>query len=296
MCGIAGVFSDKKVEIGNLMTEMLLSLQHRGEDSAGIALYGALDLDEDEFLVELEIKEEDKLKEIESYLPSNLNKEVNSRKPIYFTRFKGSLRDVKELVYKINRFDFSKVLSAGKIYMMKDTGNVEHLSKLFDSRKKMGTHAIGHTRFSTESVVDRYHAHPFQSLVKSDTAVVHNGQITNYWNIREKLENKGHHFETNNDTECIVHFIADKLNEGIKFEKALKMSVDYMDGPFSYIISIPRGIGIAKDSLGLRPAVIGESEDVSAIASEEMAIRKVLGKEANIDYLGPGEVKTFVGR
>ncbi len=111
--------------------------------------------------------------------------------------------------------------------------------------------------------------------------------------IQKKLENKNHFFETKNDTECIVHYIADKLNQDINLKKALQQSIKDMDGPFSYTILTPEGIGIAKDPLGLRPAVIGENNGVSAIASEEMALRKALGEEAEISYLSPGEVKTY---
>lgn len=293
MCGIAGVHSNKKIKIGKVITEMLRSLQHRGEDSAGIALYGGVELDKNSFLVEIEVGDHEDKEEIEKILGKKIKKEIEARKPIYVSKVNGELKEIREDVQKINSLDSSKVLSAGKIYMMKDTGSVQHLSSLYKSEEKTGTHAIGHTRFSTESTVDRYHAHPFQSFVRSDTTVVHNGQITNYWNLRERLEKKGHRFETDNDTECIVHYVADKLEDGYEFRRALKMSVKDMDGPFSYIISIPEGIGIAKDPLGLRPAMVGKSNGVSAIASEEMALRKALGEEAEIEHLSPGEVRTF---
>lgn len=293
MCGIAGVFSNKKTNIGNIITDMLESLQHRGEDSAGIAIYGGLELNKNEYLLEIEIEKREELEKIKSILGKEPKKKINSEPPIYFTTIKGELEKIREIIKEISYLEGVRVLSSGKIYMMKDTGSVNHLSRLFDSRKKRGSHAIGHTRFSTESKVDRYHSHPFQSLVKLDTTVVHNGQITNYWEIRDKLENKGHQFETNNDTECIVHYIADKLKEGRELKEALQESVKMMDGPFSYIIAVPEGIGVAKDSLGLRPAVIGQSKEFSAIASEEMALREALGEDAEITYLSPGEVKTF---
>ena len=160
--------------------------------------------------------------------------------------------------------------------MIKDVGLVKDIAARYNTKDKMGTHAIGHTRFSTESIVDRYHAHPFQSYIIPDITVVHNGQITNYWKIRDPLERKGHIFETNNDTECIVHYIADKLSQDYNLEEALEQSVKDMDGPFSYIVGTPNGVGIAKDQLGLRPGVMAENDEVFAIASEEVALREVM--------------------
>lgn len=295
MCGIAGVFANKEMNIGEVMTEMLESLQHRGEDSAGIVIYNNLKLNKNNYLLEIEVSNQSNKSKIEKILDKKINKEIKSEKPIYTSKISGKLCEIREKIQEINQLRYSKVLSAGKIYMMKDTGSVDHLSKLFGSKYKNGTHAIGHTRFSTESTVDRYHAHPFQSFVKTDTTVVHNGQITNYWNVRRRLEEKEIYFETDNDTECIVHFIADKLKRGYNLNKALEMSVEEFDGPFSYIISTSEGIGIAKDSLGLRPAIVGETDGIYAIASEELALKKALGEKAKIDHLDPGEVKTFSG-
>ena len=106
--------------------------------------------------------------------------------------------------------------------MIKDVGLVKDIAKRYNVPSRVGTHGIGHTRFATESGVDRYHAHPYQSYITPDITVVHNGQITNYWKIRDPLERKGHKFESFNDTECIVHYMADKLHQGYKLEEALE--------------------------------------------------------------------------
>ena len=106
------------------------------------------------------------------------------------------------------------------------------------------------------------------------------------------MERKGHIFETFNDTECLVHYIADKLDSGYSLEEALEQSVEDMDGPFSYIIATPKGIGIAKDKLGLRPGVMAETDDIFAIASEEVSLREVVDTH-NIEQISPGEVMVY---
>lgn len=109
---------------------------------------------------------------------------------------------------------------------------------------------------------------------------------------KRSLERKGHIFETTNDTECIVHYIADKLADGYSLEEALEESVKDMDGPFSYIIATPTGIGIAKDKLGLRPGVMAEDDNVFAIASEEVALREVVDTRC-VEQINPGEVRVY---
>lgn len=303
MCGIAGVvFKDGKLHpIGDYLTRMLDALQHRGPDSAGFAIYGGLGLGENEYLLNIEVKERKNLLEqvkdtINSTTPIKEEEIIPSVENYIIYRCKVSVNDfsqLKPLIMSIDKIDDVIVLNGSHSFeMIKDVGLVNDIAARYGTNSKMGTHAIGHTRFSTESIVDRYHAHPFQSYIIPDITVVHNGQITNYWKIRDPLERKGHIFETSNDTECIVHYIADKLKEGYKLDEALEQSIKDMDGPFSYIIGTPNGIGIAKDQLGLRPGVMAENDEVFAIASEEVALREVLDTH-DIDQISPGESRAY---
>ncbi|NYB28045.1 MAG: glutamine amidotransferase [Methanobacteriaceae archaeon] len=303
MCGIAGVvFKDSKIHpVGNFMTKMLEALQHRGPDSAGFAIYGGLGLLENEYLLNIEIKETPGLLEqvkntVNSTTPIKKEEIIPSVEDYIIYRCKialNSFNELKPLIMDIDDINNVIVLNGSHSFeMIKDVGLVKDIAERYNTQDKKGTHAIGHTRFSTESLVDRYHAHPFQSYIIPDITVVHNGQITNYWKIRDPLERKGHIFETTNDTECIVHYIADKLNEGYKLEEALEQSVKDMDGPFSYIVGTPNGVGIAKDQLGLRPGVMAENEEVFAIASEEIALREVMDTH-DIDQISPGEARAY---
>ncbi|AIS31471.1 MULTISPECIES: glutamine amidotransferase [Methanobacterium] len=303
MCGIAGVvFKDKNLHpVGRFMTRMLDALQHRGPDSAGFALYGGLGLREHEYLLNIEVKEKPGLLEevktrVNTAFPIESEEIIPSVENYLIYRCKvvlDSFSQLKPLIMDVDKIEDVIVLNGAHSFeMIKDVGLVNEIAARYNTEDKMGTHAIGHTRFSTESIVDRYHAHPFQSYIIPDITVVHNGQITNYWKIRDPLERKGHIFETNNDTECIVHYIADKLSQNYSLEEALEQSVKDMDGPFSYIVGTPNGVGIAKDQLGLRPGVMAENDEVFAIASEEVALREVMDT-SDIEQISPGETRAY---
>ncbi len=303
MCGIAGVvFKDKNLHpVGRFMTRMLDALQHRGPDSAGFALYGGLGLREHEYLLNIEVKEKPGLLEevktrVNTTFPIESEEIIPSVENYLIYRCKvvlDSFSQLKPLIMDVDKIEDVIVLNGAHSFeMIKDVGLVNEIAARYNTEDKMGTHAIGHTRFSTESIVDRYHAHPFQSYIIPDITVVHNGQITNYWKIRDPLERKGHIFETNNDTECIVHYIADKLAQNYSLEEALEQSVKDMDGPFSYIVGTPNGVGIAKDQLGLRPGVMAENDEVFAIASEEVALREVMDT-SDIEQISPGETRAY---
>ena len=303
MCGIAGViYKDKETHnVGESLTSMLESLQHRGPDSAGYAIYGGLGFLENYYQLNIEVKRK-------RGTLDNLKSLLNQISPIFEDQLIESVGDsdvytckivlerysrLKPLIRDLDELDGVQVINGSHSFeMIKDIGKVKDIAKRFDVKSKVGTHGIGHTRFATESGVDRYHAHPYQSYIIPDITVVHNGQITNYWKIRDPLERKGHIFESYNDTECIVHYMADKLNEGYKLEEALDQAVIDLDGPFSILVGTPNGIGIAKDKLGLRPGVMVETDEIFAIASEEMALHNVIDSD-KIEQIAPGETRAY---
>ncbi|ADC65813.1 glutamine amidotransferase class-II [Ferroglobus placidus DSM 10642] len=303
MCGIVGVlFKKRRDDLGSIVVEMMKNLQHRGKDGAGVAIYNSRSLDEDEFIIRLEIlgdtferiETTEKVEEIlERFAKLKSTETVREGEDYVIKDFNVKGIDfplLKKLALRLQSMERVSVLSAGKFEIFKDVGYITHVDEAYGISKRGGTHAIGHIRFSTESGVDRYHAHPFQSFLYPDIAVVHNGQITNYWKTRARLEAKGHYFTTDNDTECIVHYVADKLLEGYSLEEALESAVNGLDGPFAFIISTPNEIGVAKDKLGLRPALVAEDSEVFAISSEEVALEP-LGLKT--EYLAPGEWRVF---
>ncbi|WP_456483610.1 class II glutamine amidotransferase [Methanopyrus kandleri] len=305
-CGIAGIVLPEPGPVGAILTEMLDALQHRGPDSAGYGLYR--DVDTAVFVLELpaEDGEMELLGEVERALEGRQLKRVeriaeDAGTRVYrlfvegFSTGRQGQRELAEVVERIENSDIT-VLSAGHGFeILKDVGTAAEVSEQYGVEAIEGTHGIGHVRFSTESEVDRYHAHPFQSYMIPNMAVVHNGQITNYYTIRERLEIKGYQFKTNNDSECIVVYVADKLRDGYSLEEAMEEAIRDLDGPFCFIISTPDAIAVARDPLGLRPGVIGFGKDGAvAVASEEVALRRIFGDELEgIEQIEPGEYEVF---
>lgn len=296
ICGIAGVMFGGSGEVGSLMTSMLKGLQHRGLDSAGVAFFHTEERLEDEYIIRVFTRDVvGALSKVSTAIAEAggdiRNIEIKTMKGYGFDRYiiKARERDIRGIVDRINSTELSKVLSVGRsMDIIKDATSVEDLEANFQLGNFRGSHAIGHVRFSTESNTDLLHAHPFQSFDHLDVALVHNGQITNYWKSREKMERRGFKFQTGNDSELIVHYLIEKLKSGDSLGEALGASVDELDGPFSYIVSTSGQIGMVRDKLGLRPMVVLEGNGIRAVASEESALR-MLGKQGVVRNIKPGE-------
>jgi len=310
MCGIAGIIhkqAGKGVNIGEQMTSMLQALKHRGPDSTGYAMYGedngnqimrfkvaeAADL-EGSYDIHAEI--EGRLGLIDSRLAELGVKVVKKESPTeyahrYEIEFSGDMKKVADFVEDIEGVE---ILSIGNsLELVKDLGDAATVSGQYGLNSFNGTHGIGHTRMATESDVDIRSAHPYWAYPFSDVAVVHNGQLTNYWTNRRALERKGHRFSSNCDSELIAVYIADRMNQGDDLETAMKNSVEYLDGVFTYLVATKDELGMAKDVMAAKPMVVYEGDDMIALASEEVAIRKLF--DHHIETFDPyhGEVRVW---
>jgi len=310
MCGIAGIIhkqAGKDANIGEQMTSMLQALKHRGPDSTGYAMYGedngnqimrfkvaeAADL-EGSYDIHAEI--EGRLALIDSRLAELGVKVVKKESPTeyahrYEIEFSG---DMKKMADFIEDIEGVEILSIGhSLELVKDLGDAAVVSGQYGLDGFNGTHGIGHTRMATESDVDIRSAHPYWAYPFSDVAVVHNGQLTNYWTNRRALERKGHRFSSNCDSELIAVYIADRMNQGDDLETAMKDSVEYLDGVFTYLVATKDELGMAKDVMAAKPMVVYEGDDMIALASEEVAIRKLF--DHHIETFDPyhGEVRVW---
>jgi len=289
------------------MTSMLQALKHRGPDSTGYAMYGedngnqimrfkvaeAADL-EGSYDIHAEI--EGRLALIDSRLAELGVKVVKKESPTeyahrYEIEFSGDMKKVADFVEDIEGVE---ILSIGNsLELVKDLGDAATVSGQYGLDGFNGTHGIGHTRMATESDVDIRSAHPYWAYPFSDVAVVHNGQLTNYWTNRRALERKGHRFSSNCDSELIAVYIADRMNQGDDLETAMKNSVEYLDGVFTYLVATQDELGMAKDVMAAKPMVVYEGDDMIALASEEVAIRKLF--DHHIETFDPyhGEVRVW---
>src|SRR5205814_9537096 len=175
---------------------------------------------------------------------------------------------------------------------VKDLGDAETVAQGYGLGRIHGTHAIGHARMATESDVDISGAHPYWAYPFPDVAVVHNGQLTNYWQWKRRLERSGHRLQSQCESEIIAVYLAEKLAGGTELEEAMRDSLDELDGVFTYICVTDDALGVAKDEMAAKPLVLYESDDLVALASEEIAIRAVIDRE--IETYDPFEREVLV--
>jgi methylamine---glutamate N-methyltransferase subunit A len=308
MCGIAGIIyrDGEERPIGDVMASMLQSMKHRGPDSTGYALYrhangdirmrlkvadanDPRDFDFSERLSKRRGMVEDRLRRAGASIDAT--EQSTEYAFLYNLGYDG---DLKVLADAVENVPGAEVLSLGHaLEIVKDLGDAKSVASQYHLEKVMGTHAIGHCRMATESDVDISNAHPYWAYPFSDVAVVHNGQLTNYHEWRRRLERFGHRFQSMCDSEIIAVYLAEKMSNGSSLEEAMRMSLDELDGVFTYICVTENELGMAKDELAAKPLVLYESDDVIALASEEIAISRVIDHEITTFDPYEGEVRVW---
>ncbi len=309
MCGIAGIIHRKKPgDIGKEMTSMLQSLKHRGPDSTGFAIYGPPTANQ--HVMRFKVAEQEDLakgfqilrqiEERKADVDERLREtgvEITSEDQVTEYAFRYTFEfdgDMRRMVDYIEEVEGAEVMSLGEsLELIKDMGDAATVSDQYDLSSFVGSHAIGHTRMATESDVDIRSAHPFWAYPFSDVSVVHNGQLTNYFNSRRELEHRGHRFVSDCDSELISVYLADKMDHGTDLETAMRQSLDELDGVFTYVVATLDRLGMAKDVMAAKPMVLYEDDDTIVLASEEVAIRSIFPHE--IDTFDPyeGEVRVW---
>jgi glutamate synthase domain-containing protein 1 len=308
VCGIAGIiYRENGVlhDVGRDMTRMLQSMKHRGPDSTGYALYG-----EASELVVMRYKLadantprdfefHDQLRRHRATVESRLDQlgarihEIDEETEYAFRVTMAYSGDLKRLADYVEDVPGAEVLSLGHaLEIVKDLGDAESVAKQYRLDTVRGTHGIGHVRMATESDVDISGAHPYWAYPFSDVAVVHNGQLTNYFHWRRRLEREGNRFNSECDSEIIAVYLAQKMGEGSTLEDAMHESLDDLDGVFTYICVTGDALGVAKDEMAAKPLVLYESDELVALASEEIAIRAIVDRE--IETYDPFEREVLV--
>ncbi|MBT4888693.1 MAG: amidophosphoribosyltransferase [Rhodospirillales bacterium] len=299
MCGIAGILfkgDHRNLTAGQALINMLDGCQHRGPDSTGYALYhetkdGELRL---RFLVGEGMEAAETVERIKEkfaeWKAEVVTEESTGLNHTFTVRFDG---DVQKFSYAMEHV--AKLFSIGEsLDIIKDIGGAHDVDKIYDVNSFNGTHGLGHVRLATESDVKPEAAHPFWATGFADVAIVHNGQITNYYKMRRRLEKRGFEFHTENDSELVAVYLAEKLKLGHSLDEALKQSIDDLDGTFSFLVSTKDQIGYAKDRLACKPMVKFEDDDIIAIASEEVSLNRLFpGMALNTMEPPPGTYQTW---
>jgi glutamate synthase domain-containing protein 1 len=283
-------------DTGKALIDMLDGCQHRGPDSTGFALYGATS--EEQLRLRFFIGEGDQASSAVERVKAELTKqgaelledEVIGNNYRVTVRFTG---DLQQFAYAMEHN--AKVISIGtSLEIVKDVGGAHDVDDRYHVAGFEGTHGLGHVRLATESDVKPEASHPFWATGFEDVAIVHNGQITNYWKMRRRLEQRGFQFTTDNDSELIAVYLADKLAQGVALREALKTSIEDMDGTFSFLVSTRDEIGYAKDRLAAKPMIMYETDELVAIASEEVSLNRLFpGQALNTREPPPGTYDTW---
>ncbi|MCH2320077.1 MAG: class II glutamine amidotransferase [SAR202 cluster bacterium] len=298
MCGISGIMYKNSrhqglAPVGNDLVRMLDSLAHRGHDSTGYTIVG--ENNDGQLILRIwtgESEHPDVILARAQEAVEQVGCVVNSRQAWGgFLRlnlnYEGEIPELAEAILQTEGVVIHSIGEASEV--IKDVGTASDMEPRHQVGSLKGTHGIGHVRMATESKVDITHSHPFWAYPFTDVTVVHNGQLTNYHKLKRHYEDVGgYRFLTDNDSELIAVYLADKLAQGDSLTDALRYSLEELDGTFTYLVSTKDGIGVAKDRWAAKPLVTMETDDVVAVASEEIALRSVF-TDQELDRAEPQE-------
>ena len=281
MCGIVGLFlKDRSLEpqLGSLLTDMLITMTDRGPDSAGIAIYGEENASISKLTVQSDTPDQ-AFATLEADLGTALGSQIHLRRKdthavLHIPR--GQLIAARAALAALN--PDIRVMSAGDtVEIYKEVGLPKEVAARFDLRAMSGTHGIGHTRMATESMVTTMGAHPFNT--GPDQCLVHNGSLSNHNRLRRKLQREGIHIETENDTEVGAAYLTWRMQNGATLGEALESSLNDLDGFFTFLVGTKDGVGVVRDPIACKPAVMAETDQYVAFGSEYRALVSLPGIE-----------------
>jgi glutamate synthase domain-containing protein 1 len=293
MCGIAGLFS-KSPSVGEHLGEhlgvMLIELSGRGPDSAGVAIYRdpapagtskvslhSADPAEDWQAIAAALARE---------FGGDPEPEVRASHAVFVVDAEAERAEA----YFRERHADLRVMSVGRtIEIYKEAGLPEDFVQRFAMNDVQGSHALGHTRMATESLVTTQHSHPFSTGL--DLCLVHNGSLSNHNRLRARLRKEGIAFQTDNDTEVAAGYLTWRMREGASLEEALEGCLRDLDGFYTFAVGTADGFAVLRDPIACKPAVLAETDEWVAMASEYRALAVLPGAErAAVWEPAPGQV------
>jgi len=280
MCGIVGLFAKSPAieeSLGWHLAAMLAQMSARGPDSAGVAVYrnpvtsgSKLTLYSRNTLYDWDAL----CGELAGAFGGATVSSVRASHAVVLVE-----ADAAEAEVWVRRnFPDLRVMSAGSVIeIYKEVGRPEVFSEQFSLADFQGTHVLGHTRMATESRVTTEGSHPFSTGL--DLCLVHNGSLSNHNRLRRTLQRDGIEFHTENDTEVAAGYLAWKLREGASLEQALEEGIEDLDGFYTFAVGTADGFAVLRDPIACKPAVLAETDDWVAMASEYHAIAVLPGAD-----------------
>ncbi|MDI9903299.1 glutamine amidotransferase family protein [Rhodococcus sp. IEGM 1409] len=293
MCGIVGLHLREPSlypQLGALLTDMLGQMCDRGPDSAGMAIYGDQTWcpigEATVSLLDCPVPAAD----LAATLSASLDTAITGIDLPPTTILHGAIgpEDLAAAVRSVA--PSARVIGFGDdLTVLKGVGDPLDLANRFGLPSANGWQGVAHTRMATESAVTAEGSHPF--AVGPDQCLVHNGSFSNHMSIKHQLERDGVVFDSANDTEVGARFVAKQLAEGVDLEKALLMLNDTFDGFYTLLVSTADSFAVVRDAISCKPAVIAETDQWVAMASEYRALANLPGVDnARIFEPEPEEV------
>jgi glutamate synthase domain-containing protein 1 len=281
MCGIVGLFLKRDGaghELGRLLGGMLDELAERGPDSTGFAIYGD-DAPAGAFKATLYCADPDidwavLARAVGAAFPLVGAPRVHGSHAVLTVRAdETALRDWLARHHPaVRAFGFG-----ARIEVFKDVGLPAEVGRRYGLERLAGTHALGHTRMATESAVTTEHSHPFATGV--DLCLVHNGSLSNHNRLRQVLQREGVRFATDNDSEVAAGYLSHRMHQGDTLAQALERGLSDLDGFYTFAVGTRDGFAILRDPIACKPAVLGETDDWVAMATEHRAIATLPGAD-----------------
>ena len=296
MCGIVGLFlkdPDLRDGLGARFATMLAGMTERGPDSAGVAVYrdpvadGATKLTL--FAGDAGHDWDGLRGALAAALGGAPSVAVKSNHAVL--RIAAGVDAVRAWL-DANAPDV-RVMGYGRlIEIFKDMGVPAEITRRYGVAAMAGSHAIGHTRMATESAVTTEHSHPF--IANDDVCLVHNGSLSNHNRLRAWLVRRGLRFESDNDTEVAARYFAYRLGEGASLEEAMRAGLKDLDGFYTFAMGTADGFAVLRDGFACKPAVLAETAEWVAMASEFRSLAELPGIErARIWEPAPATVYTW---
>ena len=281
MCGIAGLYlknPDLFPNLGELFKPMLIEMTSRGPDSAGIAIYrDPVEAGQTKYSLAHDSAEYDwnaLSAAMDAQLKTTSTAAQNSTHAILI-----STGDEAHVKHWLSTYDSNvRLVGSGEsVEIYKETGLPEDVYERFGLVSAAGQHMIGHTRMATESAVTSAGSHPFAT--GADLCLVHNGSLSNHNRLREELIRKGVSFGSENDSEVAAAYLTWKLRQGISLKQALEDALDDLDGFFTFCIGTKDGFAVVRDPIACKHAVMAETDDWVAMATEFRSIATLPGAD-----------------
>jgi glutamate synthase domain-containing protein 1 len=305
MCGIAGRILNAPGTVGADLVNLMEAQRHRGADSTGFALYGP-PMESGYIVRAMTVDRQQLSEDLTSFLDilrdngsdfiseptwddagtAHVSVRMVIKDPADFAEWSRQADSISGRI---------EIQSVGRsLEIVKDVGGAVEVADKHGIRDFIGSHGLGHARLATESSVSPTASHPFWARPFPDIAIVHNGQITDYYTWRDRLERNDYRFMTYNDSELIAVWISDQMSRGLTQAQALEKSISEIDGVFTFLISNTESMGFAKDRWAIKPLVAIEEGGELAVATEEQAVRMIYtGENAVINYDGPSMTNTW---